>query len=256
MQSFDRDLAMLKDAYRQAKVLHRTIFVLLADHGMMPLKFTMSQRDLVAAVTRAGTETAAEAYTSGVYFWVKDKSRTVAAAQNLAALNTPAIQSVYARVRTANSFAYMRVSPGARLRAAGMETANQYLLTSFNGANAPDVVVLFAEGVGCEPGGQAHWLADHGGASWQAQRIPLILSGPGIREGVVSSYPARLIDIAPTILQAMGASHAGMQGIPLADALTAPPSRTVRWQAAARKQLLPVVTALQEQSRKEVAGGV
>jgi arylsulfatase A-like enzyme len=256
MQAFDRDLAMLQDAYRKAGVLDRTLFVLLSDHGMMPLRHKVSQADIRAAVSKAGTSIVSEAYTSGTYLWLKDESRAGVVAQNIVKLNNPSIQSVYARTRTAKGYTYTRVSSAKLLRAAGTEAANQYLLNSFNGPNAPDVVVVFAEGVGCEPGGQAGWKADHGGASWQAQHLPLILSGPGIRAGQTSSYPARLIDVAPTVLQAMGISHKGMQGIPLADALTSPPSWTRQWQQATSKQLMPVVAALQQESRLELAAGV
>jgi predicted AlkP superfamily pyrophosphatase or phosphodiesterase len=259
MQSFDRDLAMLQGAYRKAGVLDRTLFVLMSDHGMMPLTHTVSQSDITAAVSKAGTSLISQAYTSGTYLWLKDEARASLAAKNIANLRNPYIQAVYARTRTGNGHPegtrYTRVTSSKLLRTGGTEAANQYLLNSFNGSNAPDVVVVFAEGVGCEPGGQANWKADHGGTSWQAQHIPLILSGPGIRSGHVSSYPARLIDIAPTVLQAMGASHKGMQGIPLADALKAPPSWTVQWQQAASKRLMPVVTALQQESRLELATG-
>jgi arylsulfatase A-like enzyme len=256
MQSFDRDLAMLRDAYRKAGVLDRTLFVLMSDHGMMPLRHKVSQLDITAAVSKAKTSVVSEAYTSAAYLWLKDESRAPLVATNIGKLNNPYVQSVYARVKTAKRFTFTRVIGSKLLRTGGVEAANQYLLNSFNGSNAPDVVVLFAEGVGCEPGGQAAWKADHGGTSWQAQQIPLILSGPGIRSGYTSSFPARLIDVAPTVLQAMGASHKGMQGIPLADALKAPPSWTVQWQRAASKQLMPVVTALQQQSRLELAAGV
>jgi Type I phosphodiesterase / nucleotide pyrophosphatase len=256
MQAFDRDLGMVQDAYRKAGVLDQTLFVLMSDHGMMPLTHKVSQSDLTAAVTKAGTSPVSQAYTSGVYLWLKNESRAALAAQNIAKLNNPHIQSVYARIRTAKGFTYTRITSSKLLRSRGTESANQYLLNSFNGANAPDIVVAFTEGTGCEPGGQSKWKADHGGTSWQAQRLPLILSGPGIRSGYTSSYPARLIDIAPTILQVMGASHKRMQGIPLADALKAPPSWAVQWQRTAGKQLMPVVTALQQQSRLERAAGV
>jgi hypothetical protein len=255
MQGFDRDLAALQNAYRKAGVLDRTVFVLMADHGMMPLRHKIDQSDLDTAVTKAGTTLVSQTYTSGSYFWVKDASRAGQAAQNIARLNSPYIQSVYARVKTSKGYTYTRVSDGKLLRAGGTEGANQYLLNSFNGSNAPDVVVSFAEGVGCEPGGQAHWKADHGGTSWQAQHIPLILSGAGVRSGNVSSFPARLIDVAPTLLQLMGISHKGMQGIPLADALKAPPSWTRQWQQATSKQLMPVVAALQQESKLELAAG-
>ena len=256
MQAFDRDLAMLQDAYRKAGVLDQTVFVLMSDHGMMPLRHKVSQSDLTAAVSKAGTSLVSQAYTSGVYLWLKNESRAPLAAQNIAKLNNPHIQAVYARIRTAKGFTYTRVTSSKLLRNGGTEGANQYLLNSFNGSNAPDVVVAFTEGTGCEPGGQSKWKGDHGGTSWQAQHIPLILSGPGIQTGRASSYPARLIDVAPTILQTMGASHKGMQGIPLADALKAPPKWTTQWQQAAGKRLMPVVTALQQQSRLELAAGV
>lgn len=68
-------------------------------------------------------------------------------------------------------------------------------------------------------GGESTWKGDHGGPDWGSQHLPLILSGPGIRRGVVSDWPARLEDIAPTVLMAMGAPTTGMQGIPLAGAL-------------------------------------
>jgi arylsulfatase A-like enzyme len=256
MHTFDGDLAMIQDAYRKAGVLNRTLFVLMSDHGMMPLRHRVNQSDITNAVAKAGTTLVSQAYTSGVYLWVKDEGRATAAARSIAGLNNPYIQSVYARVRTSKGYTYTRVSSAKLLRTGGTEAANQYLLTSFNGSNAPDIVVAFAEGVGCEPGGQAAWKADHGGPSWQSQHLPLILSGPGIRSGYVSSYPARLIDVAPTILQVMGASHKGMQGIPLADALTSPPGWTVQWQKSASKTLIPAVAALQKESSLELKAGV
>lgn len=255
MQGFDQDLALLQDAYQRAGVLNRTLFVLLADHGMMPLTDTMAQSDIRTAVSQAGAHIVTDAYSSGAFLWLKEGSRAALAAQSIAQLGNPLIQSVYARVRTPKGPRFTRMSSGNLVRTTGIEAANQYLLTSFNGPTAPDVVVLFAEGAGCEPGGQARWKADHGGASWEAQHLPLILSGPGIRSGYTSSYPARLIDVAPTILQLMGASHRGMQGIPLADAMQAPPNSVVRWQKTASKRLLPVVTALQQQSHLEIAAG-
>jgi hypothetical protein len=256
MQSFDQDLAALQEAYRKAGVLDRTIFVLMADHGMMPLTHKVSAPDLAEAVNKAGTSVIWQSSSSATYLWLKDESRASQSAYNIAALQNPYIQSVYVKSQTSKGYIYTRKTSSRSLRTAGIETANQYLLSTFAGPNGPDLVVFFAEGVGSEPGGQAGWKADHGGASWEAQHIPLILSGPGIRSGYVSSHPARLMDVAPTVLQAMGIPHKGMQGIPLADALKAPPSWTVQWQQAARKRLMPVVSALQSESRLEQKAGV
>lgn len=253
MQSFDRDLAMLQAAYERAGVLDKTIFVMMADHGMMPLSHRIPETDIQQAVERAGGTTVTEAYSSGTYVWLKDSSRALQAARHIAALKNPLIQSVYANVKTSKGMVYERVTSGALQRAGGVENANQYLLQTFNGPNGPDIVVSLAEGVGIEPGGQASWKGDHGGLSWQAQHLPLVLSGPGIRANHVSSYPARLIDVAPTLLGLLGASHKGMQGTVLADALMRPTSVEARKQKALAAHLVPVVQALQRESALETA---
>ena len=130
-----------------------------------------------------------------------------------------------------------------------MDAANQFLLGTFGGSKGPDIVVLFAENAGSEPDGQAHWTGDHGGSAWESQHIPLVFSGPGIRRGYISTYPARLMDIAPTALSLMGVPDTGMTGVPLADAMVSPAS----WMQAAQRQqsnaLWPVISALQTESR-------
>lgn len=252
MQSFDSDLAMLRNAYRKARVLHRTIFVVMGDHGMMPLTHRVSAKMLVDAILASGAQIVAQSFSTAAYFWLKDPSRQVPAATRVLALKHPNIQSVYVRTRTKTGYTYQAVGTPA-LDGAGMAAANAYLLQTFAGPKGPDLVVLFTEGAGSEPGGQSGWKADHGGANWQAQHLPLIISGPGVRAGQVSASPARLIDVAPTVLRLMGASHQGMQGIPLADAMTSPPPWTVRWQRTANRRLTPLVQALQRQSAREAA---
>jgi hypothetical protein len=223
---------------------------------MMPLAHKVAAPDLSGAVTKAGTSIIWQSYSSATYLWLKDETRAPQAAYNIGALQNPVIQSVYVKSQTKKGYVYTRKTSSNLLRSSGVEAANQYLLGTFAGPNGPDLVVFFTEGVGSEPGGQAGWKADHGGASWEAQHIPLVLSGLGIRSGYVSSHPARLMDVAPTVLQAMGVPHKGMQGIPLADALKAPPPWTVQWQKTTTRRLMPVVTALQSESQLEQRAGV
>lgn len=254
MQSFDRDLAMLQDAYRRAGVLDRTLFVLMADHGMMPLAHKIDSTALAGAITKAGTDIVSQSYSTGAYFWLKDRSKAVPAAQNIANLHNPFIQSIYVKMPSAAGYAYQPVSK-AGVRTPGVAASNQYLLHTFAGPNGPDVVTVFAEGVGSEPGGQASWKADHGGTSWESQHLPLILSGPGVRSGVISSSPARLIDVAPTVLQLLGISHHRMHGLVLADALTAPTAHAVQRQRVSNQRLLPLVQHMQQESHLELAAG-
>lgn len=255
MQGFDQDLGRLQDAYRRAGVLDRTIFVITADHGMMPLRATIDSQVIDKAVTSAGTSIRTSSYNSGAAYWLDDPTRAADAARNLAALRSPLIQAVYAAGGPAANYAYFRVSDPSAQHTPRVERANQNLLRTFAGPNGPDVMALFAEGVGCEPGGQASWKGDHGGASWEAQHMPLLIAGPGVNSGAVSDFPARLIDLAPTALSLMGIPSTGMQGIVLADALHQPSSAARRIQDSRRAQIMPVTHALADESRIELTAG-
>ncbi len=255
MQGFDHDLGLLQDAFRRAGVLDRTLFVLLADHGMMPLHGKIDEGLLDKAVEKAGTPIVTSSYNTSACYWLQDSSKAGDAALNIANLKNPLIQAVYAVDLTTVGRPYRRVSGSSLLHDSAVERANQYLLSTFAGPNGPDVVAVFTEGAGCEPGGQSGWKADHGGTSWQSQHLPLVFSGPGFRSGAVSTAPARLIDVAPTALQAMGITPYGMQGVVLADALTSPPPDAPWRQAQMSNQLVPVVAAMQAESHLELSAG-
>ena len=62
-------------------------------------------------------------------------------------------------------------------------------------------------------------IGDHGGAQSAVQRIPIILSGPGVKPG---KHPgaARLMDVAPTVWRIAGkAAPSGIDGKPLCAAI-------------------------------------
>jgi arylsulfatase A-like enzyme len=248
MRGFDRDLGSLESAYAKAGVLDRTIFVITADHGMVAIHHQVAYTAIKSAVLRAGTAVIHGNYHSGAYLWVKDKSKLQAAAANVAALKGPRIQSVY--YRNPDGSYQLAPRPGGQLTP-DVEAANQYLLHTFAGPTGPDLVVLFDEGtVGVQPGESA-WKGDHGGSDWQSQHIPLLIAGPGVRARHVSSFPARLIDIAPTVLALAGGSHASMRGIVLADALHSPLEADVSAETTLRPQLDSVVGALRTESALE-----
>jgi Type I phosphodiesterase / nucleotide pyrophosphatase len=253
MHTFDRDLGMLEDTYRKAGVLDKTAFIVTADHGMTPIYHTVSQGDIDRAVAAAGTSIVSSTYHTSAYLWVRDNSRAPQAAENIAALQSPYIQSVYFKEAIVGGFDYVRASGLDLFRAAGTEAANQYLLHSFDGPNGPDVVVFFMEDTASLPGGEALWKGDHGGADWEAQHIPLLFSGAGVRRAFVSSFPARLIDIAPTLLTLLGAPTTGMQGTPLFDGLRGSSSAARRDLKALGTTLAPIVDALQRESWLEVS---
>jgi hypothetical protein len=257
MRGFDADLARMERILAKQGVLDRTDFVLLADHGMSQIRHTVVDTDIKNAVTKAGTSIIDDTYHTATYVWVKNEQLANKAALNIAALKNPFIQSVYFRSRLpGGGHEYIRASSASLLRDPAAEQATQYLLSTFNGPDGPDVAVFYTEGAASLPGGESAWKGDHGGTDWQAQHLPLIISGPGTRRGIVSSYPARLEDVAPTLLTLIGAPHTGMQGIPLADALDNPAPAQVSSQRQLGAKLEPVITALKRESRLELAANL
>jgi len=241
MQNFDRDLGKIEKAYRKAGVLKDTLFVITADHGMAAIKHFVPTSVITNAVAKAGTTAPAIAYNSAAYIWLRNGSKAQLVAQNIEASKQPGIRSIYYLTTVGGKLRYVRdtgtyVGPS-------VEAANQYLLETLMNGHEPNVVALFRSDT-TTSSSSTHWLADHGGASWQSQHIPLILSGPGIRPGVVTRQPAQLEDVAPTVLEDMGVRPTGMEGHILTDAMQVsyPADRQAR--AAESNQLTQIANAL------------
>ncbi|HZU14788.1 MAG TPA: alkaline phosphatase family protein [Chloroflexota bacterium] len=255
MQGYDHDLGTLEDAYRKAGVLSRTIFVITADHGFAAFDHQLPTSVFTDAVEKAGLTVTHADYHSGVYLWVNDPTRANLAAASLSALQNPGIQAVYFKEEIPGGYNYVRATGPGLFDVPKMEQANQMLLQSFADANSPDIVVALREGYVGTAGGQQSWKGDHGGLDWESQHIPLIMAGPGIRRGVVTGYPARLIDLAPTLLTLLGASYTGMDGTPLAAALSNPPYAARDVAATLGPRLYQTVNALRAEARAERAAG-
>ena len=117
--------------------------------------------------------------------------------------------------------------------------------------SAPQVVTFLSENASVVGRNETNWRGDHGGGSWNSEHIPLILSGPGVRQGIHSAFPATIYDIAPTVLALLGAPLIGMDGRPLYDAFTAPDVAGADAQVALGLQRGPLVQALRLQSRRD-----
>jgi hypothetical protein len=128
--------------------------------------------------------------------------------------------------------------------------ALQYLVGTTAGRDGPDVWTLYRENFTIVPRNVAGtWKGTHGGATWKVQHVPLILSGPGIRQGVHSQFPARAIDIAPTLERLLGLPAIPRDGVILADALTQPTHAELKPQEEIAASLTLDVQALQLQSK-------
>jgi hypothetical protein len=251
MQHLDSDLGTLENVYRKAGVLDRTLFVVTADHGFVTIKHQVPDSVINNAVTRAGTSVIYDTHHTASYVWIRDESKARAIASDLAGQKNPYIQSIYYRVPAGNRSRYLRATSASNFLTGGMESANQYLLHTFNSPVGPDIAVFYREGSVGTPASQKTWKGDHGGADWQAQHVPLLISGPGVRQGYTSSHAARLEDVAPTALHLLGIPASDMHGIVLADALRKRTAQETAQQASLDKVLHPVIATLRRESTRE-----
>lgn len=159
----------------------------------------------------------------------------------------PDVAAVYARSPKGN---YVLASPPARLADPAVAKTQIALLSTLNVAESPDIELVYDENtITMTPGFvKSGRKGDHGGASWGAQHIPLIISGPRIKKGLVSTFPARLIDIAPTVEALLETYPQHQDGIPLADAILNPPAGSPALQASRGVALRAEVGALESEA--------
>jgi hypothetical protein len=247
MTVLDSDLGEIEAAYRKAGILNQTLFVITADHGMMPIKRMVPSNEIEDAVARAGATAPDIASNTADYIWLADKSKAAIVASNIMALHDPGIQGAYYAVSSTSGVHYVSSSP----LPAPVESANQYLLGALLNGHEPTVVVFGKEGTSFSSPND-HWKGDHGGNSWESQHMPLVMAGPGVRRGVSDSAAAQLDDIAPTALAAMGVGASGMEGHVLTEALARPTATLKRDRAAEVSQIGDVAHALLTQGAADL----
>jgi hypothetical protein len=246
MKVFDADLGAIEDAYRKAGILDQTLFVITADHGMMPVTRFVPATTVSNAVTQAGTTAPDIASSTADYVWLADPNKAQSVAENITSAHDPGIASAYYLVTSNGKPSYVAAN-GSNVTPS-METANQYLLSALLNGHQPSVVAFGAPGASfSDP--KSNWKADHGGDTWQSQAVPLILSGAGIQSGVVSSSPVQLEDVAPTALTDMGVTPKGMEGHVLTDSLVEPTAGDIKQRQAELQQITPVVDGLMSQDQ-------
>ncbi|MDQ2744803.1 MAG: alkaline phosphatase family protein [Chloroflexota bacterium] len=249
MEQFDSDLSYIEWTYAQAHVLNKTLFVVTADHGMLSLNHAVPHASIEQAVAAAGTSLVDYDFHTSGYLWLRDRAKAPEVAANILALHNPLIHAVY--YRQPGSYQYIRASNIHRLASPEVDAAYQYLLGTMASPSAPQVVIFLRENSSVLGRNQRTWLGDHGGASWNAEHVPLLFAGAGVRHGVQSTYPATIYDIAPTILALLGIAPHGMDGVPLANAMTDPDLSYLQAQQAQGQELAPLVRALRYQTSRD-----
>jgi len=262
MKNVDAGLGSLMDTYRDLGIFDETAFVFLGDHGMVPIEQQVDKATVLASVSSSGATIAGADFHTGGFIWLTNPLKAYKAADfiddAIEARHLPGVLAVYFRGEAGGHVNYFPSPYTARTLPPSTDRAYRYLLETLNGTNAPHVALVFQEWTGITGAGSSagspsgHWYGDHGGASWSSHWIPLIMSGPGIRKGYVSSFPARLVDLAPTGLRLLGVPYPELDGVALADAFERPFKSEVAAQRVFSSQLTPVVSAMKQQADRDI----
>lgn len=245
----DRGLAAIQSLYRQLGILDQTNFIITADHAMMESLPIHGWTDTVKHAALAERTAVARADGTTGAIWLEEPGKTKAVAERLVVMHPAHVSAVYFRSALDGGYRYVPASPASWLATPQVGTALQNLVDTTAGKHGPDMWAIFQENFTASPRNVAGtWKGTHGGATWEAQHIPLILSGPGIRQGVHSQFPARSVDVAPTLEALLGIPPIVRPGVVLADALISPSKDALAAQAQIEPGLISDVQALQAQS--------
>lgn len=240
----DRQIGKLFDAYREAGIFDQTLFVLTADHGMVPNHHELNPKMVSAVGQETGAQILFHTGGTGKYVYLDDRSRRKARKVARGIARLPTITSTYFRNGDGD------YEPAGTRPDPLLDAAYRYLFSTFNGARGPDVVAAYRENTIGSVYPQLY--GNHGGMSWGTHQIPLILAGPGVRRGFRSKAPARLVDVAPTVMRLLGMNLPGQDGTVLADALTHPTLLELAAQASHVTALNRHQDALRELAAEEI----
>ncbi|MGH2518992.1 MAG: alkaline phosphatase family protein [Chloroflexota bacterium] len=223
----DVQLGRLFRAFENNGRLDQTIFVVTADHGMVPNHYMVADQTIKRGVRESGGQYLFHTGGNCAYIFLKNPVAAPGVAQHLVDTIAPA---PFAHVQSIQSgqYVYTPVPRTGTTIDPALEDAYQYLLGTFAGPLAPDIALSFEENTITRTYTSAH--GEHGAATWGAQHVPLVIAGPGVKRAAHSKYPARLMDIAPTVLRLLGIEPTNMDGAVLADALINPTAADVQAQ--------------------------
>ncbi|MEW5760314.1 MAG: alkaline phosphatase family protein [Candidatus Thermoplasmatota archaeon] len=247
----DKQIGRLINEYKKAGIFDKTVFIITADHAMLPIEpkdqinpfLTWDDRIWGHGKPGGGVGFGGGGGLAWVYDSHINQTRVKDVAEDLYNKDINGIEGVYYKEKTSFGYKYKPTIGTEQNLSAELNNAYNYLVSNFANGNSPDIYVALKENTGTQLAILPKTYGSHGGSTWNVQHIPMIISGPGVKKGEVSRFPARLADVAPTALNLMGIKNtAGMDGIVLADALKNPTDEQKKKQS----ELFPILTDYQK----------
>ncbi|MCX6004713.1 MAG: alkaline phosphatase family protein [Chloroflexi bacterium] len=252
VSNVDKQIGRLMEAYKKAGIYDRTVWVITADHGMTPRLHNISQKVVDEAIAKTGTRCQIPNPETLLY----DPSKSAEAVENVVTAGIPGIKGGYYRVKQADgSYIYVPTPTTAKQITGDLEKCFLYLESTHACERSADFTLIESENwrqdwslLGAKP-----MISSHETITWNDQHIPLIIAGPGIKKGVKLDSPARLVDIAPTVLTLVGVTPEKMDGVVLADCAEEATQQQIEAQNAISQYLQPLAAALKASSQADLA---
>jgi Type I phosphodiesterase / nucleotide pyrophosphatase len=243
MRGIDAAIGTIVAELKYEHVYNRTVFAVTSGLVTTPFTDAISTASLQTAITASASTEVYQTTDASAMIGLQDSTQSQPLAQTLQVAGLPSVDAIFYKVHgTTWTYQEQYVNPDLP---AGFGDVAQYLLGTMASDAAPDVVVVYAPHVGTQTGLAGFPRQESTlGLQWDTQHIPLVLSGYGIFQGGNSDYPARLVDIAPTVEALLGLRPDSIDGIVLSDAMLVPPEGSVDRLSVQKQQVVPLVVAL------------
>jgi len=242
----DRDIGQILNEMRRERTFSRAVFAVTSDGAISPVSRRVDRSLIDEAILAAGGETVYFDADGSAMIGLRDPLQAEPVAQVIQGQPLPGVDGLYYKTQTGSSWSYAQQYRNPHLPAAASRSL-AYLLWTMASATSPDVVAVYAPHTttGDPRLGRFRRSGAGLGVEWDQQHIPLVISGHGVVQGSASRFPARLLDLAPTMETLMGLTPPGQGGIPLGDAMLLPPPTLRGRQRTTARWLDPLVRALQ-----------
>jgi hypothetical protein len=203
----DRSVGRMTAELADRHLLGATAIILSAKHGQSPIETSALKRiddgNIIDALNAAwqahggsGDLVAFAIDDDAMYIWLSDRSQGAIAFARHFLLHYSQPASAGAATNYAGDPIGFRASGLREVR-----SGPSFFGVRSSDARVPDLVGIVQHGV-VYTGGTSK-IAEHGGDDPQDRHVPLLVAGPGIEAGSVST-PVETTEIAPTILRLLG----------------------------------------------------
>jgi arylsulfatase A-like enzyme len=254
MTRVDSLIGKVLDEYKKKGIYDETLFIVLSDHGMITNGKSISVGTIRKKFGKGLISSPIGFKSCSPWFWRINISeeKAIYRCNNLRKYKLPYLRAIYIKHFENNEYKYELLSECEKTIEKELDLSYRYLLNTHAAEYSPDVYLITYEHVLFNDVSPRDKMGNHDSPTWRTQHIPMIICGPGIKKNQVSEYPARLVDIAPTILKLFNIEPNNMDGIILSDALITPDDDEVAKQEMMKNYLEPMVRSLIKASDEDL----